>query len=136
MLNRGESFLLCFFWVVVFFFVCLFVCDFTSHSRILHSYGDVTITLYFELYSALMTIEQSGFFSLPHLLWHVYNSHPQGPETLTPVPERLAVELSLYLFLRFRSVAVGIWTPDCNTAAVRFWESRNQIKWSFPYTCK
>ena len=48
---------------------------FTSHSRIFHSYGDVTSN--FHLFSALMTIEQWGFFML-HLLWHrssVYNAH-------------------------------------------------------------
>ena len=35
---------------------------------------------------------------MPHLLWHgtfVYNGHPWGPVTLTPVVERLTVELSL-----------------------------------------
>ena len=52
----------------------------------------------FGLFSALMAIEQWGFFSVPHLLWHktsVYNGHLRGPVTLTPVAERLAVESSL-----------------------------------------
>ena len=47
-----------------------------------HSYGDVTITV-------------------PHLLWHgasVYNGHLRRPVTLTPIAERLAVELSLPVF--------------------------------------
>ena len=38
------------------------------------------------------------FISVPHLLLHrtsVYKSHLRGPVTLTPVAERLAVELSL-----------------------------------------
>ena len=55
----------------------------------------------FDLCSALMAIEQWGFFSVPHLLWHgasVYNGHFQGPLTLTPVSERSAVELSLPIF--------------------------------------
>ena len=48
----------------------LFVCYyFTSHSRILHSYGDVTICRWrasnFGLYLALMAIEQWGFFNVP-----------------------------------------------------------------------
>ena len=52
----------------------------------------------FDLCSALMVIEQWGFFSVPHLLWHgasVNNGHLRGPVTLTPIAERLAVELSL-----------------------------------------
>ena len=55
----------------------------------------------FDLYSALMTIEQWRFFSVPHLLWHgisVCLCHLQGPVTLTPIAERLAVELSLPAF--------------------------------------
>ena len=50
---------------------------------------------------ALMAIEQWVFFSVPHLLWHrasVYNGHLQRPRTLTPIAERLAVELSLPVF--------------------------------------
>ena len=45
-----------------------------------------------------MTIELLGFFSVPHLLWHgasVYNGYLRGPVTLTPIADRLAVELSL-----------------------------------------
>ena len=37
----------------------------------------------FYLYSALVAIEQRGFFSVPHPLWHgasVYNGHLRGPE--------------------------------------------------------
>ena len=44
--------------------------------------------------SALMAIEQWGFFSVPYLLWHrasVYNGYLRGPVTLTPNAERLAV---------------------------------------------
>ena len=39
-----------------------------------------------DLCSALMAIEQWGFFSVPHLLWHgasVYNGHLRRPVTLT-----------------------------------------------------
>ena len=38
------------------------------------------------------------FFSVPHLLLQaafIYNGHLQGPVTLTPIAERLALELSL-----------------------------------------
>ena len=51
-----------------------------------------------DLCSALMAIEQWGFFNVPHLLWNgasVYNGHLRGPVTLTPIAERLAVGLSL-----------------------------------------
>ena len=40
----------------------------------------------FEICSALMAIEQWGFFSVPHLLWHwasIYNGHLRGPVTHT-----------------------------------------------------
>ena len=52
----------------------------------------------FDLCSALVAIEQWGFFNVPHLLRHwptFYNGHLRGPVTLAPVTERLAVELSL-----------------------------------------
>ena len=55
-------------------------------------------TAHFDLYSALMSIEQWGFFSVPHVLWHrasVHNGHRRGPVTLTIVADRLALELSL-----------------------------------------
>ena len=57
--------------------------------------------LYFDLCSALVAIEQWGFFRVPLLLWHgalFYNGHIQGPVTLTPVAERLASELSLPVY--------------------------------------
>ena len=44
----------------------------------------------FDLCSALLVIEQRGFSSVPHLLWHgasVYNGHLRGPVTLTPIAE-------------------------------------------------
>ena len=49
-------------------------------------------------------IGQWGFFSVQHLLWHgafVYNGHLQGPVTLTPFAERLALELSLPVFTTY-----------------------------------
>ena len=52
----------------------------------------------FDICSAVMATEQRGFFSVPHLLCHrasVYNVHLRGPVTITPIAERLAVELLL-----------------------------------------
>ena len=93
----------------------------------------------FDLCSALMAIEQLGFFSMPHLMWHgasVYNGHLRGPVTLASIAERLVWQWSChYLFLRLRSVAAGIRTPNllllrptlnCATAAVT-----NQLKVNF-----
>ena len=43
----------------------------------------------FDLCSALMAIEQWGFFSVLHLLWHgasVYDGHLRGPVTLAIFP--------------------------------------------------
>ena len=53
---------------------------------------------FLSMISAPLAIEQWGFFSAPHLLWHVtyvYKGYPWGPVTLTPVAECLTVELSL-----------------------------------------
>ena len=72
----------------------------------------------FDLCSTLMAIEQWGFFSVSHLLWHgasVYNDYLQGPVTLTPVAERSALELSLSVFM---------------TKVCRGWDSNTQ-----PSTC-
>ena len=47
---------------------------------------------------------QWGFFSVPHILWHgsfVYIGHLQGPVTLGPIAERLAVEICHYYFNDF-----------------------------------
>ena len=102
----------------------------------------------FDLCSALMAIEQWGFFSVPHLLWHgvsVYNGHLQGPVTLTPIVERLVVEMSLYLFLLLRSIAVGIRRPNltlcrtnaltqCTTAAAKTLFSTTGLStWTFAH---
>ena len=82
-----------------------------------------------DLCSALMAIEQWGFFSVPHLLWHgasVYNGHLRGPVTLTPITESLAVELSLSLFTTpgFRG-----WDPGCATFRMR--GERSNLLFSF-----
>ena len=54
-----------------------------------------------DLYLILMSIEQWGFFNVPHLMWHrtpVYNAHHLWPVTLSPIAKRLAVELPLPVF--------------------------------------
>jgi hypothetical protein len=57
----------------------------TSHSRIFHVYGDVTITgeglQNLGLCSALRTFEQRGIFIVPHLLCH-------GASVFTVLSER------------------------------------------------
>ena len=94
--------------------VVVFVCFFLSHSRIFHSYVDVTISgeglqiLTYAWHSWPLSSE--GFFNVPHLLRHVYDGLLRGPVPLTPVAERLAVELTLPV-LRLRSVATGYRTP-------------------------
>ena len=42
----------------------------------------------------------------------LYNGYLRGPVILTPIAERLAVDLSLPLFLRLRSVAARIRTSN------------------------
>ena len=76
----------------------------------------------------------------PHLLGHrtsVYNSHLRGPETLTPIAEPLAVAAH-YLFLRLRSVAAGIRTPNfspagrtLNLTAPPQWLKHSKQKWKW-----
>ena len=89
-------------------FVCLFVCveffiPLENFSLIWRRHHCRWRAANFDLCSALTctAIEQWGFFNVPHLLWHgptLYNGHRRGHVTLTPVAERLAVELSLPVF--------------------------------------
>ena len=84
-------------------FVCLFVCfgfivpldNFPLIRRRHHCRWKAAN---FDLWSAFIAFDQWGFFSVPNLLWHgasVYNGHLRVPVTLTPIAERLPVELSL-----------------------------------------
>ena len=106
--------------LIVHLFISLFVWGFPSHSRFFHLFGRVTITgegwqtTSFDLYSALMAIEQWGFFNVPHLLWHkpsLYQGHLQGPVTITFVAERLALELS-------RPVLTTLLCPNWNRTLI------------------
>ena len=61
----------------------------------------------------------------PHSLWQrlsLYNGHPQGPVTLAPVADGLAVELSLPVFNSLALLQLGIepWSPTCEEEACRF----------------
>ena len=72
-------------------FVCLFVWGLSSHSKIFHSYWDVTITgegLQILTYARHSWPLSNKGISVTHLLWHgafVYNGRLQGPVTLTQV---------------------------------------------------
>ena len=78
---------------VVCFFVCLFVCigffaPLENFSLICRRHHWRLRAANFDRYSALMAIEQWGFFSVPNLLWqgaYVYNGHLRGPVKLTPM---------------------------------------------------
>jgi hypothetical protein len=68
----------------------LIIYSFTSHSRIFHLYGDVTIAgeglQNLGLCSALGAFEQGGTFILPHLLWHgAILSHPKDRPIQSPL---------------------------------------------------
>ena len=88
--------------IMIYLFVCLWVfVPFESFSLIWRRHNCRWRAANFYLCSALMAIEQWGFFSVPHVMWHgasVYYGHLRGHVTLTPVAERLAVELSLPVF--------------------------------------
>ena len=65
----------------------------------------------FDLCSALMAIEQWGFFNVPNLLRHgptLYNGHLRAPMTLASVIEHLAVEPSTTCFYDLRLSRSGI----------------------------
>ena len=68
-------------------------------------------TAIFYLCSTFMAIEQWGFFSVPHLLWHgasVYYDHLRAPVPLTPFAFCVSVTTCFN--------AVGIRTPNLSLA--------------------
>ena len=85
--------------------VCSFWClCVTFHWRFFHSHHYRWKASNFDLCSALIAIEQWGFFCVSHLLWHgssVDNGHRRGPVTLVPVAERLVVELSIPVLRKY-----------------------------------
>ena len=71
----------------------------SSHSRMFHSYVDVTINGEDCKFSPIL--DPHGYWAVSHLLTYgafVYIGHLWGPVTFTPVAERLALELSLPFF--------------------------------------
>ena len=94
--------------------LCLFVWDFLSHLRIIHSYVDVPITgeeqQIWPILSWLLSSEGSlachTYCDMGHQFYYGYL---QGLMTLTPIG--IWQRSRHYLFLRLRSVAPGIWTP-------------------------
>ena len=74
--------------------ICVFVFGFTPHSRIVHTHGDITIT--------------GGGFQIITFIRH---SWPLSSEVSWACQPTIIVKVSLP-FLRLRSVAVGIRTPN------------------------
>ena len=113
-------------------FVCLFVClvgwlvfsvpleNFFTHLETTPL--PLQRATIFYLYSALIAIEQWGFFNMQHLLWPgstLYNGHLWGPVTLIPNAERLAVELSLPVLTTSVSPMFEPWSPSCEANALQ-----------------
>ena len=96
-------------------FVRLFVEGLSSYSRIFHSYGDASITG-----EGLQMLTYSRhFFSVPHLLLHeasVSNGHLRGPLTLTPIAERLTVELKIPILTTY---VCSDWDSNSQPSACR-----------------
>ena len=97
-------------WFVWFCFWFLWV--FPSHSRMFHSYGDVTITgkglqiLTFARHSWPLILEGTLACHTDYDTGHLW-----GPVTLKPIVECWQWSCH-YLFLRLRYVAAGIRTPN------------------------
>ena len=86
--------------IYLFVWLCFFV-SLENFSLVWRRYHCRWRAANFDLCSALRSIEQWGFFNVPHLLRHrptVYIGHLRGPVTLTPNAERFAIELSLSVF--------------------------------------
>ena len=85
-----------------------------------------------------MAIDKSGFFSVPHILWHgasLYNGHLRGPATLTPIAKCLTVELSLPVFACFCDLGLplAMWTLQPTTPPPF---KRNVYDCVFVYVCR
>ena len=110
-----RKFVIIFHWICLFCLYLKFIVPLENFSLIWRRHHCRRRAANFDLCSALMTIEQWGFFSVPHLLWHgasVYN----GNLSKDPWHSHLLLIVWLwschYLFLRLRSVAAGIRTPQ------------------------
>ena len=104
--------------LLVCLFVCLFAWGLSSHSRIFHSYRDVTITgeglqiLTFARYSWPLSSEVSLachiYCDMGHPFIMVISEDPWYSHLL----QSLWQWSCHYLFLRLWSVAAGIWKPN------------------------
>ena len=90
--------------------ICLFVCLFGVYRSTREFFTHMeTSTLPVKGFKFWPMVGTHGYwtgrvFSVPHLLWRgesVYNGHLRGSVTLTPIAERLAVELSLPVFTKY-----------------------------------
>ena len=110
--------------------ICLFVC-----LKFIVRLGNFSLTwrrdhprrraANFDLCSALMAMEQWGFFSVSHLLWHgasVYNGHLRGPVRLTSIAERYsgAVTTCFYRFYDLDLSRLGFEHPKFRLRGQRF----------------
>ena len=109
------------FWINV--FVCLFAClefivPLENFSFIRRRHHCRWRTANFDLCSALMAIEQWGFFNVPHALplIMVISEDPWHSHLLSSVWQWDCH----YLFLRLRSVPTGDWNPICRIRGERF----------------
>ena len=99
--------------------ILLFTCTFVHTARnfqcLKHDNGKFVGWFFFVSLGFIVSLEN---FSL---IWrrHLHRFHLRGLVTLTPTTERLAVELSLP-FLRLRSVASGMRTPNLPLAIIRW----------------
>ena len=117
-------------------FVCLFVWSFSSHSRIFHSYGDVTITseglqiLTYARHSWPLSIEGS---STCHTLCNT--GHPfimvisEDPWLFNLLPSVWQWSCD-YLCLQLMSVAAGIRSPNLPLARRPLLPAASLPRWS------
>ena len=75
-------------------FVCLFVWSLSSHSK---CFTHMEKPVKGCKFASMLGTHGHWALNVPYLLWHwptLYNCHLWGPVTLTPVAERLEIELS------------------------------------------
>ena len=118
-------------------FTGLFVWGFFwSHSRIVHSYGDVTIVgnwlqiLTYVRHS--WPLGNQGSFGF-HTYWgtgHPFkNGHLQGPVALKNIAEYLAVGLSLFVFYEFGLSRLGFELPTFRLRGLQSLFSDYSVDW-------
>ena len=130
------------------FFVCLeFIVPLEIFSLIWRRHHCRWRAAHFDLCSALMAIEQWGFFNVPHLLRHgasVCNGHLRGPVTLTPVYERFCSGdvTNCFYDLGLSQPGIEPRSPACkaNDLHVRTFTPPRRLdirkhKWKYVYYC-